>query len=95
MIGIPISILTIALALWLVARHDAEIDIKVIALIAVIVGVVGGILSMVIGVISLPIMLIGLGWSLVRFCNVNIPQAAIVSGIWLAVQIGLALLLRG
>ncbi len=94
MLGLVISVATIAISLWLVARHDAEINLHIIALIAVVVGVGGGVLSAFIGIMSLPIILIVLAVALIRFCYTSIPQASIVCVIWLVVQIAWSMLLR-
>ncbi len=94
MIGVLISALVLMGAMWIVARHEADFDLKKILVIALVVSVASfaGALSGFIQFL-IPVILIGLGWALHHFCYISILQSAIVCGIWLVVQVGLSILI--
>ncbi len=80
-------------ALWLVARHEAELSFPRILLLSVGITVLSLLLSLAIGAFALPLIIAATAYGLVRFCYVTWTQAWIVTGIYLATQIGLSLLL--
>lgn len=93
MFGIFLSALILMGTLWLVARHDAEINFLRMLLISLGITVVS-LLAIPLGFFSLPIIIAALAWALVQFCYVSWTQAWVVTGVYIAAQIGLSLLLR-
>ena len=91
MIGTFISAAILAATLHIVARHDADVTIPKMILIAFGVSISMMLLGNVIGIFAIPIVLAALGWALVRFCYISIPQAAIVCGVWLVAQVVLGI----
>jgi hypothetical protein len=93
MLGIILSALILMGALYVVAKHDAEIDFPRMALVSLGITIVA-LLSSPLGIFALPVIAVATAWILVRFCYVSWNQASIVTAIYLVTQIGLALLLR-
>ncbi len=93
MIGIFITAAILSGSLWLIARHDADLSFVKILLISFGFSVVANILVLTLGLWGFPIAIAVLIWSLVHWCYISVLQAVIVTGIWLAVQIGGGLLI--
>jgi hypothetical protein len=85
--------LVLMVTLWAVARHNAEYSYPTLLLISIGLAIVGIVLSFLIGLFAV-IPLFGLMlWVLMRFCYVTLTQALIVTAIFIAFKIALAIVL--
>lgn len=94
MIQIIVSAVVLCAAMYLVARHEAEISLPITLMISVGVSVIAGILSLFIGPLALLVAIGLLMWSLNKFCYLRWSSAAIVTGIYLVSNIVLSFGLR-
>jgi hypothetical protein len=94
MIQIILSSLILCVAMYLVARHEAEISLPITLMISVGVSVIAGILSIFIGPLALLVALGLLVWSLNKFCYLRWSKAAVVTGIYLVTNITLSVGLK-
>jgi hypothetical protein len=94
MISIIISTLVLCAAMYLIARHEAEISLPVILMICVGVNVIGGLLGLMIGPFALLVTIALLAWSLQKFCYLGWSKAFTVTGIYLVTNVLLAFGLR-
>lgn len=83
MLSILISALILCAALFLIARHEAEISLPVILLIAVGTSLVSALLSLVHPFLGLAGLLLALPWAIQRFCYVGWGKAFVTTGIYL------------
>ena len=90
MTQIIISSLVVCLALFLIARHEAEISLPVILMISVGVSVVSMLLSLAIGPFAFLVALIILAFAIRRFCYIGWPKAIAVTGVYAITNIALA-----
>ena len=96
MLGILISAASLCIIMYLVARHEADYSLPKVILIAAGLAIINFILSVAIGqLISLPIMLGLTVWALHQFCYLRWSMAAVVTGIYIVVQIALGMLFAG
>ena len=91
MLSIIVNSLVLCAAMYLIARHEAEISFPIVLMITVGVSVIGAILSMFIGPIALLISLALLAWAVHQFCYLSWPKASLVSGIYLVTNVALAI----
>ncbi len=89
MASIAFSALVLCAALYFVARHEAEISLPVILMITAGVSVVTLLLTLVHPLASLLSLLL-LAWAIQRFCYVRWSRAWIVTGIYFASNLGVA-----
>jgi len=94
MIQIILSAVILCAAMYLVARHEAEISLPITLMISVGVSVIAGILSIFIGPLALLVAIGLLIWSLNKFCYLRWSSAAIVTGIYLVSNIVLSVGLK-
>ncbi len=90
MIQIIVSALILCAALYLVARHEAEISLPLILMIVVGVSVAAALLSLAHPLAPL-LSLVLLAWAIQRFCYVGWSKAWIVTGIYLVTNLTLAI----
>ena len=85
---IAISTLVLCVVLFLVARKEAEISLPMILMIAAGANIAGLLLSLAHPLAPL-LSLVLLAWAIQRFCYVRWSKAWIVTGVYLAVRVGL------
>lgn len=90
MIQIAISSLALCIALYLIARHEAEISLPIILMITVGVSFISALLSWVIGPFAFIVALCILTFALHRFCYIGWSKAMAVSGVYGVTNIALA-----
>jgi hypothetical protein len=90
MAQIAISCFVICLSLYLIARHEAEISLPVVLMIAVGVSVISLLLSLAIGPFAFLVALVVLAFAIRRFCYIGWPKAIAVTGIYAVTNIALA-----
>ncbi len=90
MAQIAISSLVLCLALYLIARHEAEISLPVILMITVGISLISILLSLAIGPFAFLIALAILTLALHRFCYIGWPKAIAVTGVYAITNIALA-----
>ena len=94
MISILVSTLVLCIAMYLIARHEAEISFPIILMICVGINVLGGVLGMFIGPLALIFTIALLALSLRKFCYLPWPKAFAVTGIYLTTNVILAIIFR-
>lgn len=99
MIGLVLNPVVLLILLWLVARHEAELEFSVIFLVSLGIGLgsmaISHVLAPYLGMFTLiPIAMLAI-YLLMRFCHTSLQRSAIVVGLFIAYQIGFALLLQG
>ena len=94
MIGLIINAGILCLIMFLVAKHEAEINFGIVILIVLGVSVLDFILTKSIGLWSVPFVFGALAWALHQFCYLRWSRAILVTVVYVAVSVGLALLLR-
>ncbi len=89
-----IAALAMSLTMWILARHEAEASVPRVFAIAFVVALVTGISSIFIGIYALIVGFFLAAWGVQRFCYLRWPHAFVVATVFIAVQVGAALLLR-
>jgi hypothetical protein len=90
MAQIAISSFVLCVALYLIARHEAEISLPVILMITVGVSIVSILLSLAIGPFAFLVALVILAFAIRRFCYIGWPKAIAVTGVYAVTNIALA-----
>jgi len=90
MAQIAISSFVLCIALYLIARHEAEISLPVILMITIGVSVISMLLSIAIGPFAFLVALFILGYAVRRFCYISWPKAWAVTGVYAVTNITLA-----
>jgi hypothetical protein len=93
-VGMLISSALLCAIMWVVARHEAEIDFKVVLLICLGTALLGLFIPASAGLGRPVIIFAALAWALEKFCNLSWPKAILVTVIYVAASIGLALAFR-
>ncbi len=83
MLGLVLHPLALLLLMWIVARHDAEFSFFTTLLVVVGVGVCAAVLGILHPLLGLVGYIVLLPLALVRFCYLSLPQASIVTGLFL------------
>jgi hypothetical protein len=91
MAQIAISSFVLCIALYLIARHEAEISLPVILIITLCVGMISLLLSLAIGPFAFLVSLFVLAYAIQRFCYIGWPKAWAVTGVYAVTNISLAL----
>ena len=90
MAQIAISSFVLCIALYLIARHEAEISLPVILMITVGVSIITLLLSLAIGPFAFLVALFILAYAIRRFCYIGWPKACAVTGVYAVTNIALA-----
>jgi hypothetical protein len=93
-IGSIISAALLCLVMWAMARHEAEINFKVVLLICFGVAILNIVLSRLLGYWAILAVFAALAWSLQQFCSLRWSKAILVTLVYIVVSTGLAYLLR-
>jgi hypothetical protein len=94
MAGIAISALLLCVIMFVVARHEADYSLPKVLMVSAGISIVSLLLSMAIGLLAVPVIIGLTMWALHEFCFLRWSRAAIVTGIYIACQIGISLALR-
>lgn len=90
MAQIAISSLVLCVALYLIARHEAEISLPVILMITAGVSILSILLSLAIGPFAFLVALLVLAYAIRRFCYIGWPKAWAVTSVYAVTNIALA-----
>lgn len=91
MAQIAISSFVLCVALFLIARHEAEISLPIILMITVGVSLISILLSLAIGPFAFLVALFILAYAIRRFCYISWPKAWAVTGVYAVTNIALAI----
>lgn len=91
MLSIIVNSLVLCAAMYLIARHEAEISLPIVLMITVGVSIVGAILSMFIGPLGFLVSMALLAWAVHQFCYLSWPKASLVAVIYLVTNVILTL----
>jgi hypothetical protein len=94
MIGLIISAALLCLSMFLVARHEAEINFAIVLLICLGVTVLSYLLARPLGYFSIPVVFGALAWALHQFCCLRWSRALLVTAVYVVASTLLALVLR-
>ena len=92
MLSLLISPFIVMLLLWLLARHEAELSYQIIFFVVAgvsVAAVLGGLAS---PWLALGIYIIGLPLAIARWCYVSLPKAALVTILFILIQVGVEVL---
>lgn len=91
MAQIAISSFVLCVALFLIARHEAEISLPIILMITVGVSMISILLSLAIGPFAFLVALFILAYAIRRFCYISWSKAWAVTGVYAVTNIALAI----
>ncbi len=92
MLGLLVSAAVLCLIMFVVARHEADYSFPKVILISFCLGLCNFVLSLAVGPWIALVIVVGLTvWALHQFCYLRWGMAGIVTAIYIAVQILLAL----
>lgn len=87
-----IGSVAMSLTMWIIARHEADASIARTFMIAFGVAVITAICSWFIGPFALGVGFVLAALAVRQFCYLRWPHAFVVAGVFLAVQVGGALI---
>jgi hypothetical protein len=88
MIGLVLQPIVLIVIMWIVARHDAELNFLTALLVVIGTGFCSAMLAALHPIAGLAGYVIILPLALVRFCYLSLKQAAIVTGIFAVWLVG-------
>jgi hypothetical protein len=94
MLGILISAALLCAIMFVLARHEAEIDFKIVLLICLGVSVLNLFTYKALGYLAIPITLVVLAWALQKFCYLSWAKAFLVTIVYVVASTGISLLFR-
>ena len=83
-----VSALAMWLAIWLLTRHETQISLRPVLLVALGTCLLSYFAFSWLGAIGLPVTLVALFFSLMQFCCLSAKRALIVTIVWLIAQVG-------
>jgi hypothetical protein len=88
MLSLVISPFLVMLLLWLLARYEAELSYYIIFFVVTGVSVAAFLAGLASPWLAVGVYLIGLPLAIARWCYVSLPKAALVTVLFIAIQVG-------
>ncbi len=89
MITLLLSPIIVMALLWLLARHEAELSYYIIFFVVAGVSLAAFLAGLASPWLGLGVYVIGLPFAIARWCYVSLPKAALVTFLFIVIQIGI------